>query len=259
MKLTHKLCGAALLAALGVSIALPSVTKADVADGKLPPAGMDIQFTKNTGPGDTTITTTNPEGSDVVITSGLVTTDAGTFGMRAGTPLNFGKANSSASGSGRHFFAQNFIGNAGAKDEIVTENFVDFIDDRSTADHKYVITAEITKQLSTTFEGAERPLTGAELNYLNGSIQSQTDPTNALAPTAAVSTNPVTFGEPTDILVNDDAAKGRGIYRMSFGKKGAGDVTDSEKSVKLNIQDNSELFEDTAYKGEVTWKMAVLP
>ncbi|WP_348921065.1 WxL domain-containing protein [Enterococcus rotai] len=261
MKLTHKLCGAALLATLGVSIALPSVTKANEPGNALPKAGMDIQFTENTGDG-TTITTTNSNGEDVTITSGLVTTDAGTFGLRAGTPLNFGKDNSAASGTNRSFFAKNAILGLTGGEEKTVENYISFVDDRSTVDHRYQITAEITEQLHAVFEGKATELTGAELSFLNGTIYNE-DTKGAeseLTPTAPISTAAVKFGGATMILDNTNKDQGRGNYKIIFGNIAEqGNATDSEKSVKLTVQDKSELFAGTAYTGGITWKMNNIP
>lgn len=262
MKLTHKLCSAALLAAVGMAVAIPNSVKAAPEDKQLA-AGMDIQFTENTGDG-TTNTITDGDGSGAgTVTSGLVTTDAGTFGVRAITPLKFGSDNSSASGSGRHFFAKNFAANdyEGSTDKIIAPNYVEFVDDRAQLDHKYEITAQITTELNTTVgtENTVRKLDGATLQFLNGRVKSETDTTNTLTPTEAVATTAVAFGQPTQILGHEDAAKGRGRFKMLFGTYAVGGDTDSEKSVKLNIKDETELFQDTNYQGEITWSMNVLP
>ena len=261
MKLTHKLCGAALLAAVGMAVAIPNSVKA--APGAAPAAGMDIQFTANAGDG-TTNTITDGDGSGAgTVTSGLVTTDAGTFGVRAITPLKFGSDNSSASGTGRHFFAKNFVANdgEGSTDQIIAPNYVEFVDDRSELDHKYEITAQITTELNTTVgtENTVRKLDGATLQFLNGRVKSETDVTDALTPKEAVATTPVTSKESTVILNHEDAAKGRGRFKMLFGTYAAEGDTNSEKSVKLNIKDETELFQDTNYQGEITWSMNILP
>ncbi|WP_086314554.1 hypothetical protein A5821_002135 [Enterococcus sp. 7F3_DIV0205] len=261
MKLTHKLCGAALLAAVGIAVAVPNSVKA--APGAAPSAGMDIQFTANTGDGTTNTLTSGDGSGEGTITSGLVTTDAGTFGVRAITPLNFGSDNSAASGTGRHFFAKNFVANGqeGSTDKMISPNYVEFVDDRTELEHKYEITAQITSELKTTVgaSNTEKKLDGATLQFLNGRVKSETDPTNTLTPTEAVATTAVEFGQPTQILGHEDATKGRGKFKMLFGTYAAGDATDSEKSVKLNIKDETELFIDNGYHGEITWSMNVLP
>ncbi|EOL50471.1 WxL domain-containing protein [Enterococcus caccae] len=265
MKLTNKLCSAALLAAVGVSIALPSITKAAeepeqaISTNK---GDMDIQFTRNTA--DDTDTTrpelTNSDGTPVTdLTSGTVTRPLtpAVFGIQDVTPLSFGEHAIVTDGNTREFWAKNYKETNGEM-----ANNVVIKDVRSTLNHNYTLTAQITKPMTTTVtEGntsVERKLEGATLTYSN--IQRQTNVADeiALSPDAVAPTVTVKEDAPEAVVNNTNAAtpdKGQGQTYIQFGKLNAAGDTASDKSVKLTVGKDQTIFEGQ-YKGEVTWVLS---
>ncbi|WP_086314608.1 hypothetical protein A5821_002191 [Enterococcus sp. 7F3_DIV0205] len=255
MKLTNKLCGAVLLATLGVAVAVPGITKADNTTFT---GDMDIQFTRNTG--DDTDTTrpklTDSDGnSDTDIESGSVTRPIrpAIFGIQDVTPLSFGMNAVVTDGNDRVFWAKNYT-----EKEAVMANNVLIKDVRSTLNHNYTLTAQITKPMTTTVkdgeESQERTLSGATLLYRN--IGRKTNVAEEIAlPTSAVKTSAeVTEASAVTIVDNTGSNKdqGQGQTYIHFGKTNATGEESSEKSVKLTVGKDKTIFEGN-YKGEVTW------
>ncbi|MGX7243857.1 WxL domain-containing protein [Enterococcus quebecensis] len=251
MKLTHKLCGAALIAAVGVSIAIPSTTKAENNPFK---SDMDIQFTRNTAD-DTDTTRPNISGDDNV--SGSITRNpvpVGDFGIMDVTPLSFGEQKVVTDGNDRTYWAKDYTEAAG-----VMANNVLIKDVRSTFNHAYTLTAQITKELTATIKdgGVDKTntLTGAELLYKNLNIQSDAPTELRLEDAALSATATVTTAAPTTFVNNTSAVKGQGKTYIYFGKLGAANATKSSESVQLKIGKEQNIMAGD-YKGEITWVLA---
>ncbi|WP_086315510.1 hypothetical protein A5821_002995 [Enterococcus sp. 7F3_DIV0205] len=255
MKLTHKLCSAALLAAVGVAVAVPGITKADDTTFK---GDMDIQFTRNTEDDTNTtrpgLTDSNGE-KDTDIESGTITRPLKpvVFGIQDVTPLSFGENAVVTDGNDRVFWAKNYTEKNG-----VMANNVAIKDVRSTLNHNYTLTAQITKPMTTTVkEGAEsvdRKLDGATLLYRNIGRKTNVAQEIALPESAVKTSAEVSEAAPAIVVDNNGANKdqGQGQTYIHFGKLTATGEEASTKSVKLTIGKEKSIFEGD-YKGEVTW------
>ncbi|MGX7150143.1 WxL domain-containing protein [Enterococcus ureasiticus] len=245
MKLTHKLCGAALLAAVGVSLAIPSTTKALEDTNK---GGMDIQFARKTT-GDI-----DPGHSEEVVSSGkTMSIPGGTykeFGVEGVTPLSFGEVTLAA--NARTFWAKNWTQEGVGS----SANYVLINDERLTEDHNYSVSGQITGKL----KAGEKELSGSTLMYSNIHLQSKADASIALPESAVADGKTVTIteGETTPIInsrADADKAKGQGRTHITFGYIKATDATASDKSVALSIG-NDQTVTQGDYTGEITWTMS---
>lgn len=253
MKLTHKLCGAVLLASVGVALAIPSTTKAVDPDPKAT-GDMDIQFTRPDENGSGTLPP-NSEFSG----SGSISLDIPkkNFGVRYVSPLEFGEAQATA--TERTFWAKkwNVTQETGS---LEAPNHVLFTDERSVLDHTYQVTAQITSPLKTTIDGSEHTLTGSELRYRNLNISTTTADAIALSNDSLVGDATIVESGPEVIVDNSVAnnptkTKGQGDTYVNFGR-----LTDNtaENSVSLTIGADQTIAEGK-YKGVVTWNITVAP
>ncbi|MBP1047512.1 WxL domain-containing protein [Enterococcus sp. BWM-S5] len=250
MKLTHKLCGAALVAVAAVAVAAPNTQ----AVNNLEHSGdAYIEFTRNTdgGPG-TTITKPGTEDSTITNIPGV--TDPGDFGIMAVTPLDF-SSHEVVAGSiaTREYFALPFEANAGNADAYKVENFVKFRDHRSTLNRKYTLSAEMTQEFTGTVDGTPVTLAGSKLTFKNLKLRSidasHLQPAN---PQFATSAELSVGGGSVQFLENTEADKGAGDYELTFGDYDAGTATDA---VKLDIDGAAQIFE-TKYTAKVLWTLA---
>jgi len=169
MKISTKLAGTALITALSIGAVLPQVVKAD--DDSLTGKGK-IQFTKSSS---TSTTQTNPSGgsnSGVITDSSAATSNSanGEFGIDFVTNLDFEKHGVVTSNSSPNtYWAATWVGNTGAKDEQKNANYIKFHDLRSTLDHSYEISGEITKQF-TDSSTPELKLNGSTITYTNAHL-----------------------------------------------------------------------------------------
>lgn len=255
MKLTSKLCGAALLAVAGVAIAAPN-TKA--VDNLQHDGDAYIEFTRNsTGPG-TTITKPGTDESTITNIPGV--TDPGTFGIMAVTPLDFSSHEVVAGSAATEYFAEPFHANPGSTDaqypDYKVENFVKFRDDRSTLDRKYKMHAQMTQEFTGTVEGSNVALTGSELTFTNLGLKS-IEPDH-LKPTAPQFGNGKVLsvsGGKQLMLENTEADKGAGNYELVFGDYDAGTAANA---VKLTLKDDIQIFE-TKYTAKIQWTLEATP
>ncbi|PZL72811.1 hypothetical protein CI088_09955 [Enterococcus plantarum] len=266
MKLTHKLCGAVLLAAVGVAVAVPGITKADAEADKQFAGDMDIQFTANDA--DKTDSSrpdlTDSDGSaDTEIISGTITRPLRPviFGIQDVTPLSFGKQAIVTDGNDRVFWAKNYEEPNG-----VMANNVAIKDVRNTLDHGYTLTAKITSPLTTMVkDGAkevEQNLAGATLYYRNIGVKTNVAEAIALPGSAVKEYATVEEGTETVFVDNKKPNPGDSVYEkgqgqsyIHFGKLNATGEFASTKSVRLTIGKEKSIFEGD-YKGVVTWVMA---
>ncbi|MEI5993543.1 WxL domain-containing protein [Candidatus Enterococcus mansonii] len=260
MKNTHKLLGAALLAAVGVSVAIPNTTKA-APDSKT--GDGYIEFTRD-GSGGTTIT--KPGDTSSIITN-ITGVENKLFGVLAITPLDFKSHKILSDGSGRTYPVKPFHANPGTTDpnkypEFQQANFVKYRDDRSTLDHKYKLSGKITTNFTTTLANGTdtAELNGAEITFSDMSLKSIADP--ALRPAASAlkagphvlkAKNGTVEANSVDFVVNDDPKKGRGDYELVFGD--AAVANSAENAVKLSVPKETEIMHGK-YKAVITWTLS---
>ncbi|MDA9471194.1 WxL domain-containing protein [Enterococcus sp. 5H] len=258
MKLTHKLCGAVLLATLGMAVALPGVTKAEEQpEGKK--GSMDIEFTRNT---DEDTNTDSPiftdsngsQNTDVESGSDPITVDPVIFGVQAVSPLDFQKHAVVNDGDVRTFWAKNYTAEG-----FDGSNYVLIKDSRTTLNHKYTLSAKITKPMTATVDGEDYALSGSTLTYRNIGILSNQASNLALQEDAIVSSSVVvTEGAESVMINNENADSGIGQSKIYFGERTEADIEkNSNKSVALTVNSDREILEGT-YSGEVTWVMATV-
>ncbi|MBM7689833.1 hypothetical protein BCR24_13155 [Enterococcus ureilyticus] len=252
MKLTHKLCGAALLTVIGVGLALPSVAKADGGDAKVSSSTGKIKF-KQDGTG--TDIPTPPETDGPEITQPPVNPDNGPLKVITIAPLDFGTNEvTTPTANGWEYYASTFktTEKDNADNTIEMPNFVTFKDERADdLPNKYKLTAK-----ATTFKNtAGKELKAATLTYDNIRLTTTGD-AGQINPTAAAKTQVLaTDGTTPTEFVNQDADdKGFGRFDLVFGKMADGNA---DKSVKLSIPAaNNKLSTASEYTSTITWTIA---
>lgn len=258
MKLTHKLCGAALVAAAGVALAVPNTTKA--VDTDTQNGNAYVEFTRDskrdsdktqiTEPGTTTgskatdLDTDNPEPKD-----------PGDFGIIYVTPLNFKDHAIVNNTVKEEYFAAPFTGNAAGADRWDSPNFVKFVDDRQTLNHKYTLSAELITQFTTKVEDQDQTLEGATLTYNNMGIKSVDNPNfyskNQEFENGAVLEFDANASTKELMYTNNDEKGGVGIYELVFGDD---DKNTAGESVKLTVP-NTTMVYNGKYKAVIQWTM----
>lgn len=252
MKLTHKLCGAALLTVVGVGLALPSATKADGGDAKVHSSTGKIKFTQE---GTGTDIPTPPETDGPEITQPPVNPDNGPLKVITIAPLDFGTNEvTTPTSNGWEYYAKTF--KAAEKDNasniIEMPNFVTFKDERADdLPNKYTVTAK-----ATTFKNTGgKELKAATITYNNIRLTTTGDQGQINA-TAAPSTQTLaTDGTTPSTFVTQNADdKGFGRFDLVFGKIADGNA---DKSVKLSIPAaNNKLSTTSEYTSTITWTIA---
>jgi hypothetical protein len=248
---------AALLAAITAGVVLPTVAGAETSgvgtgiitfeQGELPPVV--------TPPGEEGPEIDEPKPNEPL----------GSFDIIAVTPLDFDThATEGTTAAAKKYFAKEFATTATVSgDDITTENFVKFGDIRSTDDHKYTVSAALTKQFKKDASAtAAAYLTGAKLNFSNvRTVTTTANAANALATSAVAASfsltpdaDGVSAGAAVDVVSNTDATKGYGIHDIVFGTKG----TNADQSVELEVPGNVNLLVGE-YKAEITWTIATTP
>ena len=265
MKLTHKLCGAALVAAVGVALVAPNSSKA--VDGTGVEGGAEIEFTS------TSVTTppTNPgsgSGSETLPTTsggGGVTSDAQGFGISYVTDLNFGKHENMTNTGDETYWAQKWVATNETGQTMENSNFVSFEDTRQQVGHAYAIQAKLTTEFQSQVAGQTVKLNGVSLTYNNPALIVRGGTDVSVAPTAGLQNGAVvTTNGQTMMLDNTNPADneiGYGEYSLYYGKYELGDADGGAgKSISLTIPkaDNKVIY-NTKYKGGVTWTMSQVP
>ncbi|MGX7265060.1 WxL domain-containing protein [Enterococcus crotali] len=251
MKLTHKLCGAALLSLVGVALAVPNTTKAvdSVKDGS-----GHIKFTL-TDPG----TDITDPGSGTTITNIPSVTDPGTFGIMAVTPLEFETHSVLTAQTKRDYDASPFLANPGSvepgNEEFEVQNFVKYRDIRTTVNHTYKLSAALTQNFKDVASGTY--LTGSELTFANIDTTSLdavaqpkgVTPTNKLTANAD-NTLPGASAEFIRNEVTDNT--GAGNIELNFGRHTLGTAGNS---VKLTIPTSTSIGIGD-YNAVITWTLS---
>lgn len=270
MKVSNKLCGAALAAVLGAGFFMPFTTQAAPTTDSLGGQGH-INFTSGTesdttltDPGSengSSITTTGGNGSDG--NSGIV--DPGEFGMMYVTPLEFGNQDvlNQTGKNNRDFPAALFKDGA---DGITTQNFVAFKDVRPVQNHAYTLSAQITKDFESTDKEGKviNTLKGASLTYNNAWLANSSNTAELLPDGLQTSfkLDGVSLdgkaGESVVVIDNpakgDDASKGFGKVTVNFGEK----ATTAADSVLLNVPNEGNVTSGD-FKAVVTWTLSDTP
>lgn len=251
MKLTHKLCGAALLSVIGVALAVPNTTKAvdSVKDGT-----GHIKFTLT----DDGTEITDP-GSETTITNIPEVTNPGTFGIMAVTPLEFETHSVLTAQTVRTYDASPFKANAGSTDadypEFDVQNFVKYRDIRTTDAHKYSLSAALTQNFKDT--ASNTYLTGSELNFKN----IDTTSLDAIAQPQGVSgTNKLVAnadnslpGASAEFIRNDVTDNtGAGNIELNFGRH---TLDTAGNSVSLTIPTTTSIGIGD-YNAVITWTLS---
>ncbi|MBM7687880.1 hypothetical protein BCR24_01940 [Enterococcus ureilyticus] len=264
MKLTHKLAGTALLAAIAVAATAPGVTKA--ADPAAPGVGEgEIEFTSKTyGTYDTTgVVPPNYTSQSTVDTDSTALLD-GPFLVQGMSKLVFNSQ--SATTGAVTSWAKPTTANAntsGATDKVDGRaNWVQFKDDRQVDDHGYELKAVISQnfQFNDTAKGKIRNIKGAQITYGNANLVADKD-NEALKPSSTGLNRATTVNETGSELIfkNQEENKGRGRYAVYFGD--AEDATQKpEESVKLDLPANqAEEIMNGKYVAKITWTLEATP
>ncbi|MGM0219251.1 WxL domain-containing protein [Enterococcus sp. AZ126] len=265
MKLTHKLCGAALLTVLGVGLAAPGATKAAEDNSKAGDA--DIQFTKPTyGSYDSTGGVIPPD------TDKQSTTDTdptklvdGEFVVQGMSKLVF---NEQAATTGAiKSFAKPTTANDPAAADYVSQraNWVQFKDDRLVDDRTYELTAKLVDTdgkgaFKFDDNGKIRNIAGTTIDYKNTKIVAHEDNVSLLPSTSGLKTS-IHLAEnvPAKLFTatENNTGKGRGKYAVYFGDTLTN--TDTE-SVELSIPANqADDIRDGNYSAKVLWTLSETP
>lgn len=256
MKNSYKLAGAALLAAVGVGLTVPTVTKADpnvTSNGK-------VEFTQES---DTDITIVIPDSSSQVpITEPPANEDGGPLKIRAVTDLDFDTHEilSNESQSTKVYYAKPFATTVvGTGEAVQTSHFVAFQDIRQDTDTNYhEISAKITKQFTAPASGtsAERTLDGATITYKNASIVTATNPSTKPLDSSIQDTLTIDANDSALIYKNITPGLGYGKFNLVFGPSGT--LTDEQAkaydSVQLEIP-GKNVVKTGEYVAEITWSI----
>lgn len=233
MKTSHKLVGAALLAAVGVSVALPGATKAAPefsGNGK-------IVFEK-----DNTSVTVTPPGETGPEIEGPGNTDDLDLKVIYVSNLDFSQNDLLTHGNVKTYDALAYEGTVVSDGSAMTmPNFVRFQDHRTEVENKYKISAAITEQ----FKNGTHTMNNAKLNYSNATWMSANN--SATMPTASIANFTVTDTKAEVVTVNE-AGKGYGTHDIAFG--GYDDT--AATSVQLEIP-GDVILAAGEYQAEITW------
>jgi len=249
MKFTHKLCGTILLAALATTAVTGTVVAAEPQpDSVMGNNAGQVEFTDATYEAETDNPVPDTDEKDPEKQPN------GKFLIRKVTPLDFGKAEASATKEITSF-AKTYVPAGNPKAE--SANYVRFKDDRQVDDHTYQLTAKITKQFEFKDGETLRKLDNATITYghqrlLDAAENGIQNPGESGLHHDAV----VKFGESTPIFTNT-GAKGRGDYFIAFGKLGD-TAKPGDKAVKLTVPSGTDVRTGT-YNATVTWTLSETP
>lgn len=269
MKLTHKLCGAALLAVLGVAVAAPGATKAAPDHSK--PGEGEIEFTKATYESyDSTGGVIPPD------TSSQSTTDTdptklldGEFVVQGMSKLVFNEQ-AAVTGAIKSWAKPTTANPPLAGDHVPDRaNWVQFKDDRLVDDRTYELSATLVdpdnKGAFKFTDGSKtRSISGATIDYKNANLVAHEDNV-ALMPNVNGINQTIKLVENTRTKVftatENNTGKGRGKYAVYFGDALAQDNTKkSGESIQLNIPKNqAEDVRTGKYVATILWTLSETP
>ncbi|WP_430601946.1 hypothetical protein IGJ02_002110 [Enterococcus sp. DIV0724b] len=261
MKLTHKLAGTALLAAVAVAATAPGVTKA--ADPAAPGVGEgEIEFTSKTyGSYDSSGVVPPDYTSQSTIDTDSTALLDGPFLVQGMSKLVFNSQ--SATTGAVTSWAQPTKANAGMTNEVDNRaNWVQFKDDRQVDDHGYELKAVISQnfQFNDTEKGKVRNIKGAQITYGNANLVADKD-NESLKPSSTGLNKAAKVNETGSELVfkNTEETKGRGRYAVYFGDA-LDDTQPANESVKLDLPANqAEEIMNGKYVAKITWTLEATP
>jgi hypothetical protein len=249
------LCSIALLAVVGINLAAPTAH----ADAKSQATKGTLTFTEDNDPKDIV----DPEDPSKPLVDPeapiIVNPDRGSFSIDAVTELNFGTDTIKAFAANPEYYAAAVTGTT-STGSVTRGNFVQFTDVRGTANHKYKVSAQLTKQFEAKANTGTF-LKGAKIDYSNAVISSADPAAQWPATTVAgfqLAPNAEGTGAGASVVVvnNEEAKKGIGTYTIEFGQYGDGTTTNtSADSVKLTVPNTNLLLADE-YQAEITWTIA---
>lgn len=247
MKMTQKLCAAAMVATFGAAVLAPSIVLAAPewsAEGT-------ITFTE-----DTTEPPVTPPGiTEPEITEPEVNPDNSPLRIVSVTPLNFASQQIAGNDSNKVYPATVFSAPKADEDGEPTEEMVDmphfvrFLDRRADGEENhYTISAKITNQFTNT-ENADKELAGATIAYSNVTLVTGTN--NATKPSSAVikPSFELSVDDAATIVTQNEADKGYGVFEIMFGNLANNTAA---KSVNLKVP-GTNVIQAGEYVGEVTW------
>ena len=251
MKYTQKVASAALLAVIGLGLALPTVTKA--APGDTTGKGK-INFTQDNSTNPSNVEPGESTGQE--ITEPTQNTEANALKIVSVTDMDFDTHAIVANDSDKSYDATAFETTYEDGTKAVMPHFVRFQDVRADGDtNYYTVSAELTKQ----FTNGARVLDGATIAYKNVSLVTGTNMAT-LPDTTAAGTLEQAFSlalnQKETVLTNKQEGKGYGVFELMFGDKDAtkADPT-SYDAVTLNIP-GTNVLKTGDYQAEITWSIA---
>lgn len=252
MKLSHKLCGAALVAVAGVALAVPNTTKAENPDSATGTGHIKFSYTET----DPTVPKPDRSSGETgpVVTSNDTFTikNPGQFGLVAVTPLEFGSHNVVTANATRDYDALAYDNG----NDVTMANFVQFQDYRDGADHQYTLSANI----SSNFQSAEGNFfKAATLTYNNAWVQNQDLAMgDELKPVGVSASTVLTGGDTKDaagasvVFINNTSDTGFGAYALNFGDS---KLDTAASSVTLGIPTENNIVSGD-YNAVITWTLA---
>ncbi|MEI5993459.1 WxL domain-containing protein [Candidatus Enterococcus mansonii] len=264
------LCSIALVAFIGGGALLPSVASAAPKEQK---SEGFIKFNEDSDGAELG----DPEKPEENIDKPEITDpikpneDRGTFSVDAVTELRFGDTHKvGATNDDRKFFAAPVTAKSNGTD-IIRGNYVQFTDKRATLNHKYTLTAQMTRPFESKAAGSSAKLKAADITYTNGVVTSTTKdelwpsseadgsklvktiPTFTLAPDATG----LGAGDTVTVIDNKSDDRGIGTYYVEFGQyaDGSKEKDTSGKSVELRIPSTVNLTAEE-YTADITWTLS---
>lgn len=255
MKSTYKLASAALLASLGLGLAVASETKAytqnETGTGK-------IEFTQTIDENETGEITSPPDTTepDISIDESDIITGTEELQLRVITSMDFDKHDLVATDTAAKTwpvkaYTADKLNEAGT---FEMPHFVRFRDYRAEdgLNNDYKLSAAMTGE----FKNGTTAL-GGTLNYKNTRLTTTTNadtlPTQDVLGNAGVfSLNPE--GDSVDVLIQDQAGKGYGLFDVMFGEYNQ--IVDGKMdAITLSVPANTKIVKGT-YTAEITWTLS---
>lgn len=247
MKTSHKLTGAALLAVLGLGLAVPSMTKAapgypdattGVGEGK-------IKFTTD----DTTNPTNLPPGESTgtPMTEPSQNPNPGALKLVSVTSMDFDTHKIVANDADKSYDALPFTDPGSAQTTAHFVRFQDIRADAATANNWWTVNAELTKQFTNA---AGQTLDGSTLDYKKISLVTGTNA--ATKPSlAATTTQTLALNTVQPFYTNKEVGKGFGVFELMFDTN-ANAKAGTYDGITLNVP-GTNVLKASEYTAEITW------
>ncbi|MGC6769302.1 WxL domain-containing protein [Enterococcus sp. LJL51] len=250
MKTSHKLAGAALLAALGLGLAAPSMTKAapGYPDAKTGVGEGKIKFTTD----DSTNPTNLPPGQSTgtPMTEPTQNPNPGPLKIVSVTNMDFDTHKIVANDTDKSYDALPFTDPGTGQTTAHFIRFQDIRADAATTNNWWTVKAKMTKQFTNA---NNQELTGATLDYKDITLVTGTNAaTKPLAP--ATSTQTLALNAEKEFYTNREAGKGFGVFELMFDDN-ANAQAGTYDGITLNVP-GTNVLKASEYKAEITWTIA---